>query len=453
MKFWVCTAGSFPDSYAVLLSTNGNAIADFDVTLQAMAPAAGGWNEVSIDLSSYSGMGYIAIHHEAYDANYLFIDDFGIVSSTTPAGAWQTATTTETSEAYTLTGLTTNTKYDVQVRGKCGSEYSDWSNPYSFTTFSADDKIFTTAGNWNVDGNWSPSGAPTSTQNAHIRANATIPSGVVASAKNVTLEGSPAPTITIKDGGQLVHSNDGVTVTMEKQITGYTATQDHYYFLAPPFDVDPTTVTGMLANEYDLYAFSFYETGEEWQNYKSGSFNLDQGKAYLYANNTTTTLAFTGEVLGSKDNMYGYLLKFEDDNVTYPFDGWNLVGNLYTCNAYMVKENTSDVTSFYKINGNALQACTGNVSVAPLEGVFVKTETASTHVFWNRTAPVSNPGNLNIVMSQAVNSRDAQGSTDNAIISFGQVENLEKFQFNANSSMIYVPQDGKSYAVIGSQGR
>ena len=451
LKFWEKAYSSYwPDEFEVLLSTNGKAIADFTTILRTMQASSASWNQVVIDLSSYSGQGYIAIHHVDNGQYAVFIDDFGIYGAEHPAGGWQTATTTATDGAYTLTGLTANTKYDVRVKGNCDPE-GEYSDVKTFTTLSDNDKIFTTAGNWNVAGNWTPSGAPTSTQNAYIRANVTIPSGVVASADNVTIQGTPAPTITIKDGGQLVHNNNGVTVTMEKQITGYTATQDHYYFLAPPFDVDPTTVTGMLANEYDLYYFDFYAVGEEWQNYKSGSFNLDQREAYLYANNTTTTLAFTGEVLGSKDNWYWYLLNFEDDNVTYPYDGWNLVGNLYTCNAYMVKENTSDVTSFYKINGNALQACTGNVSIAPLEGVFVKTETASTHVFWNRTAPVSNPGNLNIVMSQAVNSRDAQGSTDNAIISFGQVENLEKFQFNANQSSIYVPQDGKSYAVFGAE--
>ena len=83
LKFWVLVNRYYPDSYEVKLSTAGNAISDFTVTLQEMAigptTTAGVWTEVTIDLSAYEGQqGYIAIHHQANNKNYLFIDDFGI---------------------------------------------------------------------------------------------------------------------------------------------------------------------------------------------------------------------------------------------------------------------------------------------------------------------------------------------------------------------------------------
>ncbi len=135
LKFWVFTNSGYPDSYEVLLSTTGNAISDFTVTLQEMAkaPTNGQWNEVVIDLSDYEGhQGYIAIHHESYDCNYLLIDDFGIYGVAAAAGAWQTTSTTTASTV--LKGLTPQTTYELQVQGVYPAGTSDWTAVTTFTT-------------------------------------------------------------------------------------------------------------------------------------------------------------------------------------------------------------------------------------------------------------------------------------------------------------------------------
>ena len=448
LKFWAYQ--KYSDEYEVLFSTS-NSISSFNTELQAMATVSPSqtWVEFTVDLTAIMGQtGYIAIHHVMYDGGWLSIDDFGIYGDEVPAGGWTEATTSATDGAYTIEGLTANTKYDVRVKGNCGGEYSD---VYSFTTYGDNTKIFKTTGNWNVAGNWD-GGIPTAAHNAIIRANVEIPNACVATANNVTLEGAPAPTITIKDGGQLVHNNDDLVVTMEKVITGYSDTQDHYYLLAVPTNysasVNPATVTGMLDNEYDLYSFDYTEPGTEWQNYEQSAFNLYAGEAYLYANSVTTTLTFTGEVLASYDNYYWYGLSY-DNNDTYPFDGWNLVGNLYTCNAYLVKENSTDETFFYQINGNEVVASTG--AIAPLEGVFVKTSTENIHVYWNRTAPAKTGGHLNLTVSQSANNRESNDRYDRAIVSFGTGEGLEKFQLNPNHTKVYIPQEGKDYAVVNAE--
>ena len=136
IKFWVRTHKDYPDSYAVLLSTTGNAIEDFTVTLKPMAegPATGEWTEVSIDLSEYTGqLGYIAIHHVSNDKNYLFIDYAGLYVNEVPAGEWQTTTVTEPTVA--LTGLTMGTMYDWQVQAvyEDGST-SEWTDAELFLT-------------------------------------------------------------------------------------------------------------------------------------------------------------------------------------------------------------------------------------------------------------------------------------------------------------------------------
>ena len=78
--FWTYTSQSYPDKYEVLLSTTGTETTDFTVSLKPMAADAGGaWERHVLDLSEYDGQeGYVAIHHQDYDMNYLLIDDFAI---------------------------------------------------------------------------------------------------------------------------------------------------------------------------------------------------------------------------------------------------------------------------------------------------------------------------------------------------------------------------------------
>jgi hypothetical protein len=133
LKFWETTAGQWPDSYEVLLSTSDNSISDFTITLREMQQATGDWSEVVIDLSSYAGQqGYIAIHHVSYDANYLFIDDFGIYG-TQDAGEWINATSTTNS--LDITGLSSLKNYEFQVQAVCGTDdESGWSDIANFPT-------------------------------------------------------------------------------------------------------------------------------------------------------------------------------------------------------------------------------------------------------------------------------------------------------------------------------
>ena len=157
LKFYVRTNASYPDSYEVLLSTTTNDVADFTIELQAyaQAPDVAKWNEVIIDLSAYEGQqGYIAIHHEDYDMNYLLIDKFGIYN-VIEASDWQVESLSETN--FQLTGLTASTDYEWQVRGEnrdCdeGEEdgFTDWSELATFTTLEAQGQTIALAAgaNW-----------------------------------------------------------------------------------------------------------------------------------------------------------------------------------------------------------------------------------------------------------------------------------------------------------------
>ncbi len=133
LSFWVRTNAGYPDQYEVLLSTTGNAVEDFTETLQAMdkAPAEAAWNQVVIDLSEYAGQeGYIAIHHQDYDANYLLIDDFS-VTDVPKYDEWNTVY--DATSPYTIEGLLPETNYQVQVQAIYEGGKSEWVST-SFTT-------------------------------------------------------------------------------------------------------------------------------------------------------------------------------------------------------------------------------------------------------------------------------------------------------------------------------
>ena len=118
VKFWVRANPGYPDKYEVLLSTGGNQISDFTVTLKplAPAPAVDAWTRISIDVPDQyvDKQGYIAIHHDMYGGNFLAIDDFGIFEPDVPgSGDWQMVKTSDLSAP--LTGLVPNTPYEYYV--------------------------------------------------------------------------------------------------------------------------------------------------------------------------------------------------------------------------------------------------------------------------------------------------------------------------------------------------
>jgi hypothetical protein len=143
LKFWVRTDAERPDAYEVLLSTTGNAIADFVHVWKPLvkAPATGDWTEVTIDLSAYAGrQGYIAIHHQDYNGNYLMIDDFGIYN----AGEWSNIETL-TGPGIGLGGLATNTAYEFQVRSTKNGMWSWWSDMQTVALLTLQDDVDNTS--------------------------------------------------------------------------------------------------------------------------------------------------------------------------------------------------------------------------------------------------------------------------------------------------------------------
>ena len=269
--------------------------------------------------------------------------------------------------------------------------------------------------------------------------------------------------IYIADGGQLKFTNTGtkadVKATVEKNITGYTDDNTGWNFIASPINVSnlaPTNVTNMTSNTYDLYQLD--PSSEKWQNYKdneghtnaAAGFNLASGRGYLYANSSNVSLEFAGTVKP-------YTTENDAHKVTiYP--GWNLVGNPYTFNVFSSK-------SYYRIttenSKNVVTAVTNTEdAIAPCTGIVVKnTGTENDDVAFLESAPnewaTGNKGNIQMTLAQTVATSGGRNTEtiDNAIVSFNEGTELEKFYFGNPSANIYIPQNHEEYAIVSAEAQ
>ena len=153
ITFWAQAqdASYAAEHFGVAVSTTGNTDANDFTTIQEWTMtaksgskagngnymtrsgnrASGTWYQFTVDLSAYSGQGYVAIRHfNCTDWFYLNVDDI-VIESASNAGAWTKVTVSE--NHYLITGLTELTEYEVQVRSICGGE--DGESAWNYTTF------------------------------------------------------------------------------------------------------------------------------------------------------------------------------------------------------------------------------------------------------------------------------------------------------------------------------
>ena len=260
-----------------------------------------------------------------------------------------------------------------------------------------------------------------------------------------TAEGEPCTVIWENDGSYGTFKNSinlnfvsGQAFT--KDIAAYTENGGYYLIASPIGEVDPENVENMLANSYDLYWFD--QSQElEWRNYKKdGGFNLVSGKGYLYANSADITLSFTGAPYSGNGEV---TLAYDEKA---GFTGWNLVGNPFAETAYI-----ADGRDFYVMNeeGSEIVPAESN-NIAAMEGVFVLANADGETMTFTTTEPESGNGKglaLNLSKGASTGSATRDGVIDRAIIRIGEGAMLPKFQFRDNSTKIYIPQDGKDYAI------
>ena len=223
-----------------------------------------------------------------------------------------------------------------------------------------------------------------------------------------------------------------------KDITGYGTGTGNWYLIASPIgQVAPTAVTNMLSNTYDFYRFN-QSASNEWENYKNSehqSFSFEPGKGYLYANSQDVQLVFNGTAYTG--NATFDLVYDADANLA----GMNLVGNPFAETAYI-----ADGRSFYTMQNNGTEILTSTSNSIELgEGVFVEAENDDDEITFTTTAPENKGAKL------ALNLSNGRAVIDRAIVSFGEGRQLSKFQLNKSHTKVYIPVEGKDYAVVRAE--
>ena len=222
-----------------------------------------------------------------------------------------------------------------------------------------------------------------------------------------------------------------------------------YYLIASPVTVNPAnaidlyTQQSMIDGKFDLYYFD-QSQDLEWINYKgnNGNFNLEPGKGYLYAHDTSREFIFTGTPYSGSG-----VINLEYDSNAAEFAGWNLLGNPYYYPVSIDK-------AFYVMNeeGTEIIAAPENTPIMPMQGFFVKaTEEGQTVTFSEYEEPNVPPVPLDKLVMNLTNKRGA--TIDRAIVRFDEGRQLPKFQLNKNHTKVYIPQEDKDYAIVNAENQ
>lgn len=352
-----------------------------------------------------------------------------------------------TSHSRMLTDLLPETEYNVKVRAYSGETFGDWSNVVNFTTW-FNDITFIANGRWNDAGNWNIGQVPDPDEEVFIAAQAVVPVGYTAQVKHAHV--NDGGSITIEDGGQFIAENE-VNVAVQKNIlkTSYWGagggyTPDNWYFIASPVHTEDSefSVAGLITegegNGYDLYRLNT----TVWENYKAeGShhhFGLERGRGYLYASENGRQIEFNGNAMPYSETPIPLS------------DGFNLVGNPYTFNTYVNR-------SYYKLNADRtdIALVNDNAVIAPCEGVLIDVEGTDQVTFTktDQLAQATNNGSLAIAVARQTSNRGVAAPSDKAVVSFNEGSQLGKFYFMQQDANIYIPQDGKDFAIAFSGKR
>ena len=224
---------------------------------------------------------------------------------------------------------------------------------------------------------------------------------------------------------------DGKWMFIASPIVGSTRPDDVWYLVGEDISIGQY--------DYDLYRLNPSNT--MWENCHQHNSNLhpfvlENGKGYLYAKKENVTLKFYG----------GYNMSNSQDVALEK--GWNLVGNPFTTPAYIDR-------SYYKMNaeGTDIEAVNdfSNNSIPACIGVVVRAAGDDEAVTFSTTAPEllnGDKGSLQMTLAKAGDR--GTGYQDKAIVSFNEGMRLGKFIFNEDHAKLYIPQDGKDYAIAYS---
>ena len=253
-----------------------------------------------------------------------------------------------------------------------------------------------------------------------------------------TLSDVNADNLILENGAQLVNGSNGVLATVKKTVTAYTQKGGWNLIASPIADgITPSSDNGLLTNSYDLYTFD-QSQDLEWRNYEAEAFSIENKTGYLYANSgNLTTISFAGALA----NAAAPTTLAYDGNATW--EGFNLIGNPYPCNAYIDR-------SFYVLNTDGSDFTLGSNPIPPCAAILVQAQGTGESVTFSKTASKNNPS---IVATVKTTQTKDETAIDKARVSFMENDNLTKFTMGQGTARLYIPQGNRNYAVACANGQ
>ena len=311
--------------------------------------------------------------------------------------------------------------------------------------------IFQTEGNWNDATKWNTGMVPDGGDVLMLAAT-TIPSDYVANAEQVIKDATIG--LTIKDGGQLYHTEGDLRVTLEKGITAFDPQadpSDGWHLIAMPFMsyVWVGEVNNLTANDYDLYYYD--EPTHYWINHKDTLNNnqfvgLEKGKGYLYANSQAVTLDVTNWIEPGNAEV-NIPLSYTDG---IDLAGFNLVGNPFVHNVTGFT-GSNVATECFRLNDTKNDLMVGTIDadhpLLPVEGVFVKATGDNASVTFNGQTRGEMAANGRITLELCEN-----GKLIDRLIVKQDGEPLEKLSLRENSTKLFATLDNQDMAVVIAEG-
>lgn len=283
-----------------------------------------------------------------------------------------------------------------------------------------------------------------------------IADNVMVTVKNggvVTLTGNNNGNYTnlvIEDGGQLI-CNNSVAATVYKTIEAWnTDNKTGWYLLASP--IQNATITGIsnlitTGSGYDLFRYN--ESDNMWQIYKTPTpafTSFEDGRGYLYRNAATQYVTFTGNTNTSVTYNLSYA------NAAGDLKGFNIIGNPFTHNITWTDITKSSVNpnGYYTLgtDGNWTIHKLGDLNtntIAPMQGFLVQATGADPSVTFGAAGKNNeNKANNDYIKLSVSNSQ----YNDVTYALFDKGDGINKIDHrNAEIPMLYIPQDGKNYAI------
>jgi hypothetical protein len=269
----------------------------------------------------------------------------------------------------------------------------------------SESSIWNGTGFWATPGNWS-NGIPGDSTNAVISTgeteissgavcrNLTLNSGsklVIQPGKSLSVNGNltndgeiAINTDSLVQGSLIIHGiiNQSGTSKMAKNI--YNGVN---YGVSSPVLNETADIFDGMGNEY------YYSEGTNELITLTSSYTLERGNGYILESNTTDTVVFEGTFNNST----------VDVNLPFSNEGWNFVGNPFTCSIVadnlVTMENTDraiyiwDNNRFLVWNGTA--GTIPNGIIPPLTGFFVKANASNARIIFNKDAKIHDFSHFN----------------------------------------------------------